>query len=101
MADEFVHQAKKYIASKKDRPFFLYFASQDIHVPRAPHPRFQGKTSLGKRGDAMVQFDWVTGEIVKTLEEHGLRENTIIVFSSDNGPVYDDGYKDGSTVRQS
>jgi arylsulfatase A-like enzyme len=102
MADEFVNHAKQYIASRtKDKPFFLYFASQDIHVPRAPHPRFQGKTSLGKRGDAMVQFDWVTGEIVKTLEEYGLRENTIIIFSSDNGPVYDDGYKDGSTVRQS
>lgn len=101
MADEFVNQAKKYIATKKDKPFFLYFASQDIHVPRAPHPRFQGKTTLGKRGDAMVQFDWVTGEIMKTLEKHGLRENTIIVFSSDNGPVYDDGYSDGTTVRTS
>ena len=58
MADHFVEKAKAYIASKKDTPFFLYFASQDIHVPRAPHPRFQGKTGIGKRGDAMVQFDW-------------------------------------------
>ena len=101
MADKFVEQAKKYIATKKDKPFFLYFASQDIHVPRAPHPRFQGKTSLGKRGDAMVQFDWVTGEIMKTLEKHGLRENTIVIFSSDNGPVYDDGYADGCTTKTS
>ena len=101
MADEFVNRAKKYIASKKDKPFFLYFASQDIHVPRAPHPRFQGKTTLGKRGDAMVQFDWATGEIMKTLEKQGLRENTIILFSSDNGPVYDDGYADGCTTKTS
>jgi arylsulfatase A-like enzyme len=101
MADHFVDQAKKYIASKRNKPFFLYFASQDIHVPRAPHPRFQGKTGLGKRGDAMVQFDWTTGEIMKALEENGLTENTIVIFSSDNGPVYDDGYADGSEIKKS
>ncbi len=102
MADVFVDQAKKYISAQKaDQPFFLFFASQDIHVPRAPHKRFQGKTKLGYRGDAMVQFDWSVGEVVKALETAGLRENTIIIFSSDNGPVYDDGYKDGTTVRTS
>jgi arylsulfatase A-like enzyme len=101
MADEFVTQAKKYIAANKDKPFFLYFASQNVHVPRAPHPRFQGATKLGYRGDAMVQFDWATGEIMKALEEHGLAENTIVIFSSDNGPVYDDGYDDGTTVKVS
>ncbi len=102
MADEFVEQTRKYIAKqKKGEPFFLYFASQDIHVPRAPHKRFQGKTKLGHRGDAMVQFDWTTGEIMKALEEAGLRDDTIIIFSSDNGPVYDDGYDDGTTVKTS
>ncbi len=101
MADEFVNQAKKYISSKKDKPFFLYFSSQDIHVPRAPHPRFQGKTKLSHRGDAMVQFDWSVGEIMRSLEENGIKDNTIVIFSSDNGPVYDDGYKDGTTVRTS
>ncbi len=101
MADEFVTEAKKYIAAHKDKPFFLYFASQDIHVPRAPHPRFQGATKLGYRGDAMVQFDWSTGEILKALEENGLTENTIVIFSSDNGPVYDDGYADGTKVNKS
>lgn len=98
MADVFVKEAKDYIAANKDKPFFLYFSSQDIHVPRAPHPRFQGKTKLGYRGDAMVAFDWATGEIMKALEAHGLTENTIVIFSSDNGPVYDDGYDDGTTV---
>ena len=102
MADVFVNEAKKYISEqKKDEPFFLYFASQDIHVPRAPHKRFIGKTKLGHRGDAMVQFDWSTGEVVKALEAAGLRDNTIIIFSSDNGPVYDDGYNDGTTVKTS
>ena len=101
MADVFVDQARKFIAANKDEPFFLYFASQDIHVPRVPHPRFQGKTGLGYRGDAMVQFDWSTGEIMNALEEHGLAENTIVIFSSDNGPVYDDGYDDGTTVKTS
>lgn len=98
ITDVFAKKAKQYIKKNKDKPFFLYFASQDIHVPRAPHKRFQGKTKLGFRGDAMVQFDWVTGEIMKALEENGLTENTIVIFSSDNGPVYDDGYDDGTTI---
>lgn len=101
MADEFISQAKKYIKSNKDRPFFLYFSSQDIHVPRAPHPRFKGKSELGYRGDAMVQFDWSTGQLMKMLEENGLADNTIVIFTSDNGPVYDDGYDDGTTVKTS
>lgn len=101
MADVFVDKAKEYIATNKDKPFFLFFSSQDIHVPRAPHPRFQGKTGLGHRGDAMVQFDWSTGEIMKSLEAHGLTENTIVIFSSDNGAVYDDGYEDGTIVKTS
>lgn len=101
MADVFVAEAKEFIEANKDQPFFLYFASQDIHVPRAPNPRFQGTTELGYRGDAMVQFDWSTGEIMKALEEHGLTENTIVIFSSDNGPVYDDGYADGTKVKKS
>jgi arylsulfatase A-like enzyme len=103
MADEFVNQAKAYIKEKAagDKPFFLYFASQDIHVPRAPHPRFQGKTKLGKRGDAMVQFDWSTGAIMDALDDAGIADNTIVIFSSDNGPVYDDGYADGSITKTS
>ena len=101
MADEFIKQAEKYIKSNKEKPFFLYFASQDIHVPRTPHPRFKGKSQLGYRGDAMVQFDWSAGQIMRILQENGLTENTIVILSSDNGPVYDDGYVDGTTVRTS
>lgn len=98
MTDEFINRTKTFIKNHKDKPFFLYYSAQDIHVPRTPHPRFQGTTKLGYRGDAMVQFDWATGEILKALEANGLSENTIVIFSSDNGPTYDDGYQDGTTV---
>ncbi len=101
MADVFVEQAKSYIIEHKNEPFFLYFASQDIHVPRAPNERFKGSSGLSYRGDAMVQFDWATGELMKSLEENGIAENTIVIFSSDNGPVYDDGYDDGTVVKKS
>ena len=83
--------------TKRSR-FFLYYASHNIHVPRAPHPRFQGKSGLGFRGDSMVAFDWAVGQVLDALEQNGLAENTIVIFSSDNGPVYDDGYDDGTTV---
>ena len=102
MADTFVERARSYLASrKKDQPFFLYFSSQDIHVPRTPHPRFKGMSKLSYRGDAMVQLDWSTGAVLEALEQSGLTENTIVIFTSDNGPVYDDGYVDGTTVRTS
>ncbi len=101
IADEFIKQTEKYIKSHKDKPFFLYFSSHDIHCPRTPHPRFHGKSQLGYRGDAMVQFDWSTGQIMRILDENRLADNTIVIFSSDNGPVYDDGYDDGTTVKTS
>jgi len=102
MALEFAKQAKNYLAARnKDQPFFLFWAASDIHVPRAPNERFRGKSKLTFRGDAMVQLDWCAGEILRALDEHGLADNTIVIFSSDNGPVYDDGYEDGTTVRTS
>lgn len=99
MSDEFVKQARRFLAERRDgEPFFLYFASQSIHVPRTPNPRFHGKSELTYRGDAMVELDWCAGELLRTLDELGLAENTMVIFSSDNGPVYDDGYEDGTTV---
>lgn len=94
LADEWVKQSRKWITENKDQPFFLFFASHDIHVPRIPHERFQGATGLGYRGDCIIQLDWCVGEIMKTLEEQGIAENTLVVFCSDNGPVMDDGYAD-------
>ena len=94
LADKWVEKSVQWIESVRSKPFFLFFASHDLHVPRIPHERFQGVTSLGFRGDSIVQLDWCVGELMKTVERLGLAENTLFVFCSDNGPVMDDGYKD-------
>ncbi len=96
MADVFTRKAISFIESHRRRPFFLYFASHDIHVPRVPHPRFVGTSQCGLRCDAMQQLDWCVGELVRTLERLKLERHTLIIFSSDNGPVVDDGYQDGA-----
>ena len=98
IADTLLGEAVNFIEKHRTEPFFLMFNSNDIHVPRVPHPRFRGVSQHGLRGDAMVQLDWCVGELMKTLDRFGLTENTIFIFTSDNGPVYDDGYRDGSTV---
>ena len=87
-------KAREFMESAGDQPFFLYYAFHDIHVPRLPHERFQGVSSMGPRGDAIAQVDWCVGELVGLLEELGLSENTLVIFTSDNGPVLDDGYDD-------
>ncbi len=96
MADYFVDKVDAFLTENKEKPFFLYYGLHQPHVPRAPHSRFVGATDLGPRGDAIVEADWCIGELIKNLEKNGLLENTIIVFSSDNGPVLNDGYKDGA-----
>lgn len=101
MADHFLEKAQNYVKDQKDKasPFFLYYALQQPHVPRTPHPRFKGKTGLGPRGDAIVEADWMIGKFIKTLKDEGLIENTLIVFSSDNGPVLNDGYEDDAVEK--
>ena len=101
IADDFVRETGEWIEANKDKPFFLFFAANDIHVPRYPHKRFWGKSELGLRGDAMVSFDWSCGAILDMLEKHGLADNTIVILGSDNGPVYDDGYDDGTKTKTS
>ena len=94
IADTITGKAKAFIEQHQNKPFFLYFSTHDIHVPRVPHPRFVGKSGLGPRGDAIIQFDWSAGEILKTLDRLKLASDTIVILTSDNGPVVDDGYKD-------
>jgi len=96
MADTITGKAVQFLENNHDNPFFLYFSTHDIHVPRVPHPRFAGKSGFGARGDAILQFDWCVGEILKTLDRLKLTGNTLVILSSDNGPVVDDGYKDRS-----
>ncbi|MDO4549672.1 MAG: arylsulfatase [Planctomycetia bacterium] len=101
MADIFSEKAKQFVteSTKNGKPFFLYFALHQPHVPRIPHERFVGKTPLGPRGDVIVELDDQVGRMVATLEELGQLENTLIVFSSDNGMVLNDGYIDMSVVK--
>ena len=97
MAQHLVDKVTHYIDTvTSSKPFFLYYGLHEPHVPRVPDKRFEGATPLGPRGDVVVEADWCVGQVIAKLEEKGLLENTIIIFTSDNGPVLDDGYQDGS-----
>ncbi|HEY7120829.1 MAG TPA: arylsulfatase [Tepidisphaeraceae bacterium] len=96
MADELTRRAVSFIDQNKDKPFFLYFATHDIHVPRVPGPRFAGTSGCGVRGDVVQEFDWSVGEVVAALARAGVADNTLLIVTSDNGPVVDDGYADGA-----
>ena len=94
--DIFTAKAVQFIRQNRDQPFFLFHSFHDIHVPRLPNGRFEGQSSMGPRGDAIVQTDWMVGEIIEELEALGIADNTLVIFTSDNGPVLDDGYADQS-----
>ena len=94
LAETFLRRAKAFVEENKDRPFFLYYALHQPHVPRLPSRRFAGVSGMGARGDVIAEMDWCVGEIMDTLKQNGLLEDTIVIFSSDNGPVLDDGYDD-------
>lgn len=103
MADVLTERAQKFIeqhvSSHHEQPFFLFFSTHDVHVPRVPHPRFAGRTSLGARGDVIAQLDWSVGQLLATLEQHRLSRNTLVILTSDNGPVLNDGYQDEAAER--
>lgn len=94
MADTYVRKATEFIEKHRREPFFLYFSTHDIHVPRLPHARFSGRNPMGPRGDVILELDWSVGELIALLDRNDLAKNTLVIFSSDNGPVVDDGYKD-------
>jgi arylsulfatase A-like enzyme len=94
IADTLSTKAVNFIEQNRNHPFFLYYPVHDIHVPRMPNNRFVDKTTMGPRGDAIAELDWCVGRILDALERQGLTQNTMIILSSDNGPVVDDGYQD-------
>lgn len=94
IAEVITGKAVAFIDKNKDKPFFLYFATHDIHVPRVPGNAFAGKSAMGPRGDAILEFDWSVGEILNEIDKLKLSEKTLIIITSDNGPVVDDGYRD-------
>ena len=96
MADYFLIKVQDYVKKNKDEPFFLFYSLQQPHVPRTPNSRFVGSTTLGPRGDVIVEADWMIGQLIETLKSEKLLSNTLIIFSSDNGPVVNDGYNDDS-----
>ena len=96
IAQKITDKAKEFISKNTNNPFFLFFSTHDIHVPRVPNSRFLGKSGLGNRGDAILQFDDSVGQLMKLLDSLQLSSNTMVVLTSDNGPVVDDGYHDGS-----
>ncbi|MFO0959679.1 MAG: arylsulfatase [Isosphaeraceae bacterium] len=99
MADTLARKAVAFVESSRDRPFFLYLATHHIHVPRVPHPRYAGKTDMGPRGDAIVEFDATVGAVLDALDRLKLADDTLVILSSDNGPVVDDGYQDEAVKR--
>jgi arylsulfatase A-like enzyme len=98
LSSTFMFKAFQFIEDHRSKPFFLYFALTEPHVPRMPATRFKGASGLGYRGDDILQLDWTVGQLIKCLERNGLIKNTIVIFSSDNGPVLDDGYQDGAVA---
>lgn len=94
MADVLTGKAIQFIEKHRQQPFFLYYSFHDIHVPRVPHPRFAGKSGLGPRGDVILQMDSCVGDVLNALDRLNLADNTLVIFTSDNGPVIDDGYAD-------
>lgn len=94
IADRITKKAVDFIKNNRNHPFFLYFGTNDIHVPRVPHQRFARKSGMGPRGDAILSFDYTVGAVMSVLDSLKITDNTLIILTSDNGPVVDDGYQD-------
>ena len=93
----YTERAVKFIGENKDRPFFLYVAHSMPHVPLFVSDKYKGKSRLGLYGDVIEEIDWSVGEILKALDDHKLAENTLVIFTSDNGPWLSYGNQAGST----
>ncbi|MCC7175888.1 MAG: sulfatase-like hydrolase/transferase [Bryobacterales bacterium] len=88
LTPRYTEQALRFIERSKGSPFFLYMAHTYPHIPLGASERFRGRSPLGLYGDVVEELDWSTGEILSALKKHGLDNNTLVMFSSDNGPWY-------------
>lgn len=91
---ELTGRAVDWIKKNKDRPFFLLYCTPHIHHPFTPDPKFRGTSDAGRYGDYLHELDWITGEIIKTLDELGITNNTLLIFTSDNGGMLNQGGQD-------
>lgn len=96
LPDTVVAKSAAFIGDHKDKPFFLLVGLFEPHVPRTTKPEFAGSSGTGLRGDVIQQADWQVGRILEALEKNGLSDDTIVVLTSDNGPVLFDDYQDRS-----
>lgn len=97
LATIYTERAVRFIDENKKNPFFLYFAHSMPHVPLAVSSKFKGKSEQGMFGDVMMEIDWSVGEVMKALEKNGIDKNTLVIFTSDNGPWLNYGNHAGST----
>jgi arylsulfatase len=88
LTPRYSEQALRFIERSKDSPFFLYMPHTYPHIPLAASPRFRGKSANGLYGDVLEELDWSVGEVLGALKKHGVEDNTMVMFSSDNGPWY-------------
>ncbi len=86
---EFTEEAIKYIREWRDKPFFIYLAHKDPHQPFFPSAAFAGRSSGGPYGDAVSEFDWSVGEVMRALRETGVADETLVIVTSDNGPWFE------------
>ena len=97
LTTQYTERAVRFIEKNKNKPFFVYLAHSMPHVPLFVSDKFKGKSAQGLYGDVMMEIDWSVGEILKTLEKLGIDKNTLVVFTSDNGPWINYGNHAGST----
>jgi arylsulfatase A len=96
LTGDYTRRAVSFIERNKDKPFFIYLPHSMVHVPIYASKAFEGKSGAGLYGDVVMEVDWSVGEILNTLEKHNLAENTLVIFTSDNGPWLSYGDHAGS-----
>ncbi len=94
LKDQAINWMKKTHAADQDKPFFLYLATTNIHHPFTPAPQFKGTSQCGRYGDFIHELDWIVGEVMSSLKEMGVADNTLVIFTSDNGGMLNHGGQD-------